>query len=225
MVEKQRNKVKNNKLLNLYPNNSSVQMFRDTHTDETVWKDPKNLIRTGIKKTIEFSFKQKGEELSNCMFECISNWVDVPVEANPFLKELMLPMSEDVSVKKKDKFNQTPLMFAATFNAEKAVVRLIERCAQLDATDEAGWSALHFAAYNGSELSCKVLLEKNADVNMRTELGKTALMFAALNGHAGVVTQLLEGHADPKIKDTYCQKASYYANRKCRQVILEYETK
>jgi len=141
------------------------------------------------------------------------------------LKELMLPISEHVNVEKRDKFNQTPLHFASTFNAEKAVAQLIKRGAKLEAANEAGWTALHFAALNGSELSCRVLLEHCANVNAVTELGKTPLMFAASSGFTGVVTQLLTARADTKMGDKYHLTASYYAKRNCRKLISDYETK
>jgi len=85
MVEKQMSNAKQSKRLNLFPNDSSIQMFQEMNADEIAWEDPKHLIRPEMKEQIEFCLKQKGEAMSDCLFECTSNSIlDITEESLHF---------------------------------------------------------------------------------------------------------------------------------------------
>jgi ankyrin repeat protein len=64
-----------------------------------------------------------------------------------------------------------------------AVARLLlEKGADVEATDEEGWVALHIAALNGQLAAVELLLKKGADIEATDLDGWTALHFAASNG-------------------------------------------
>jgi hypothetical protein len=179
--------------LNLYPN-------------EISWEDPNDLIPNEIKKRIgkmkskqwkrsfEYFLESSLRATSDGLFDCIVNWKPIPPEANAFVKEIMVPMSEDISVDKEGNFNGTPLMFAAYFDSNKAVTKLIERGWKTDTANKNGRTALHYSAMN--ELSCRILLQKGANIDAKDEDGKTPLILAAYRGRLNVVKLLLRSDAD-----------------------------
>jgi hypothetical protein len=97
---------------NMVFSNGSIKLriFLDEETKVFCWEDPKNLILTGIKKSIEESLRQEGEAMSNSLFDCLSNWFGVPGEAKLFVKDLMIPISEYVDIERRDPMERTPLM-------------------------------------------------------------------------------------------------------------------
>lgn len=208
------------------PNDSSVQIFRDKHTNEMFWKDPKNYIPNEKKKEIAFALQQKGEKKSNCIFDCFTFWLwNVPIEAHPFVKELMSVMSENIDVRRRTKFNRSALMFAAYFSAEKAVLRLIERGAELEDVDGYGWNALHYSSWRGNESLCKILSEKGKNVNDQNNDGETPLMLAGGNECVEAVKTLLQSGASTKITDKFGKTALENARLKCAEIIEAYESK
>lgn len=212
-------------ILNIFPNESSVKVFRDLETMELFWDDPKELIEIENKKSIEASLKQTGREMSNGIFYNIFDW-NFPVEASPFVKMLLFSMSEHVSIDKKGHFNVTPLMICALLNAEKAVAKLIERGAKMEAVDKEKYTALHFAVYYGSEASCKVLLEKEANVDAQNKFGDTPLMLLmrhATDEDVKVVKLLLQFKANRDIKNEFGNTALELARGNYRDVIQENE--
>lgn len=183
----------------LYPNESSTKMFRDVN-NVISWKDPDELIPSETKQKIEFSLKHKGEEMSGLLFDCIAyHWRDVSEKAAPFLKEILSDLSENVDLDARNNHRVTVLMHAVYFDAKEAAERLIERGANVHATDKKGNSALHFAW--GSESCCRLLLKNGANVNHQTRHGKTALMFSTDHGCNNVVELLLMSGADGSMKD------------------------
>merc|ERR1712098_642370 len=137
---------------NLLPNESSIGLFRDLEANEIFWEDPNELIPNVVKESIEMLFTfEKGEMLSNSLFDFISKWHS-PREARPFVKDLLFAISLNVAVDRRNHQNQTPIMIAAHFDAEKAVLQLIERGAKLEAVDKHGNTALHLGAANASDL-------------------------------------------------------------------------
>lgn len=224
VTNKQLSKVKIIVRVNLYPNKSSIKVFRDLETEQISWKDPNELVEIRIKKLIEVSLQQKGKTMSNHLFSCIFDW-NVPADANPFVKELLFGMSKTVDVERRGSYNSARLMIAAKFDADKAVAKLIERGAETEDVDSHGWTATHWAASFGSIASCKVLLNNGANVNAQNIAGYTALMLAAMNADVKFMKLLLQFAADTKIKNKHDGRiALQLARGDCCNVIEEHET-
>ena len=67
---------------------------------------------------------------------------------------------------------------------------LLEKGADVKATDRDGRTALIWAAQDGHEAVVRLLLEKGADVEAKDRDGRTALIWAAQGGHEAVVRLL-----------------------------------
>src|SRR5690349_11662828 len=68
--------------------------------------------------------------------------------------------------------------------------------ANIDATDNNGWTPLMVAAYHGHAEICHKLLELSANVDTKEQLfGWTPLLAAVWNNHKDVVNQLIRNNA------------------------------
>ncbi|WYD81907.1 MAG: ankyrin repeat domain-containing protein [Candidatus Electrothrix gigas] len=78
----------------------------------------------------------------------------------------------------------------------EAVKSLLEKGADVNAIDKAGWTALMFAARYGQGDIAEELIRKNARINVKDKDGWTPLMLAAMYGHRNVIHVLLTKGAD-----------------------------
>jgi ankyrin repeat protein len=93
-----------------------------------------------------------------------------------------------------------PLLRALYFPGKEAAARLlIERGADLRATDRDGDTALHVAAESDLPGIARVLLEKGADPAARNRWGYTAIDVALSEGHQDAVEVLLSGGTRSKL--------------------------
>ena len=74
---------------------------------------------------------------------------------------------------------------------------LLERGAQVDASDSEGRTALRAAAWAGHEEVVRLLLNAGGQVDGEDRQGRTPLIAAAYMGHADIVTALLDAGAQP----------------------------
>jgi ankyrin repeat protein len=95
------------------------------------------------------------------------------------IKELI---SARANVKKKDKYNQTPVDFAIRHGHKKV--------AELLAAKGADFS-IHLAAYLANVEKVLSLIENNSDVNQKNKDGQTSLHLAARSGHKEVARLLI----------------------------------
>lgn len=237
-LEWQNSSKMKNKLANVFPNETAVKVFRNMETNKISWNDGKNLVPIEKKEEIEIwlqekvkrkplnqkgeeiSWKQKAEEMSNYLFDRVCKWYPHE-EALPFFKELMFVISENVTVKRRGKNN--PLTIAARIDAHEAIVRLIERGANVKAIYSNGWTALHTAAIYGAVRACTILLQNGANFNAQDKWGNTPLMLAAQNCKFEVVKLLLATGADPKITNengnTAVKLATLFNHQNCVKII------
>ncbi|KAI1169619.1 hypothetical protein F4777DRAFT_202147 [Nemania sp. FL0916] len=97
----------------------------------------------------------------------------------------------------RDGFNRTPLNCAIDGGHHAAVQLLLNRGANVHATeDERAETGLMLAAQGGDPALVQLLLDYNARVNKKTREGQTALMDAARQGHTAVAKLLLDHNAD-----------------------------
>jgi hypothetical protein len=83
-----------------------------------------------------------------------------------------------LDVESKDKFNRTPLSWAAEKGHEAVVKLLLEKGAELEAKDKDGRTPLLWAAKNGHEAVVKLLLENGAEPEAKDKRGRTPLSYA-----------------------------------------------
>ncbi len=101
-----------------------------------------------------------------------------------------------------DKKKEPPLIQAVQAGDLKKAQKLIARGANVNQTDDVGFSALSIAAGRGDENMTKLLLDAGANVNARSAtLNDTALARAAQTGNAPTVRALLEAGAHINDKD------------------------
>ena len=97
----------------------------------------------------------------------------------------------------------SPVIFtlAATINGNKEVCQLlIEKGADVNASDLFGSTALMIAASNGHKEVCQLLIDNGADVNAVEKGGRTSLMLAAENENKEVVEQPQEKAVEQEVK-------------------------
>ncbi|MGQ0699199.1 MAG: ankyrin repeat domain-containing protein [Panacagrimonas sp.] len=99
-----------------------------------------------------------------------------------------------------DAVDQTALIAAASKNHIECAKVLLDRGADPNRADPAGWTPLIHATYfNASPEFIDLLVAKGANVNAQNTRGVTALYLAAAGGHEAYVVQLLALGADPNV--------------------------
>lgn len=105
--------------------------------------------------------------------------------------EMLLQMGANVMVRSANAMHNAPIHAAAAGRSQEICALLLSHGADVNATQQAGYTALHAAAANGDLEIVRLLLAHEANANAKNEKGEGALEMARQRGHAAVV-QLLE---------------------------------
>src|SRR5262249_30183418 len=94
-----------------------------------------------------------------------------------------------------------PPLSDAAKNGDKEVLRsLLQKGANVNATEGDGTTALHWASYSDDLEAADLLIRAGAKVNAANDLGATPLWAACQNGSEAMVRRLLAAGANPNAK-------------------------
>jgi ankyrin repeat protein len=106
----------------------------------------------------------------------------------------------DIDIDAQNVSGATALIFAAMHGHLTTLQRLIEKGANVNITDNGGWTPLMLAIEKGHPTTAQALLSvPGIDINAQTSDGVTALYLAALNGHYDLVKALIDQGGDVSI--------------------------
>jgi ankyrin repeat protein len=128
--------------------------------------------------------------------------------------EIKRAISNGADVNARDEKGNTPLMYAAQFNKNPEVTRmLLDAGAEVNTRNIYGWTPLMYAAqFNKNPEVTRMLLDAGAEVNAKKKDGWTPLMYAAAdNENPEVIHILLEAGADGSNKNYWGETALDYA--------------
>jgi ankyrin repeat protein len=109
---------------------------------------------------------------------------------DPESAALLLDRGADVNAVARNPMRVTPLHSAAAGRHIAVARLLITRSADVNATQEGGFTALHAAAQNGDTELADALLAHGADPLCVTTDGRTAADFAVAAGHTALAARL-----------------------------------
>ncbi|MFI5118946.1 MAG: ankyrin repeat domain-containing protein [Thermoanaerobaculia bacterium] len=108
------------------------------------------------------------------------------------LADLLLAAGADPGAAATNAMKVTPLHSGTSRGDAAMVKKLLDKGADPDARQQAGWTSLHNAAAQGSVEIVRLLRAKGADISARTDDGKTAADLAGERGHAVLAESLRE---------------------------------
>jgi len=106
---------------------------------------------------------------------------------------------------------RSPLILAAMGNHYRIVRALLEKGANVNASDHAHHRALHFAAATDGVETARMLLRFKAEVDPQDHMDNTPLMMAAESGSLRVLRLLLEAGANPHLSNEDKARAMDFA--------------
>ena len=122
-------------------------------------------------------------------------WTALHLVATAEIAEVLLDAGADINARNRHKVfgsGNSPLSAAVYQDHADVVMLLLERGADVNQADNAGWTPLHLAVANGRVETARMLLAAGADANARTDergpaqwAGKTPLELLAVEDRTG----------------------------------------
>ena len=138
----------------------------------------------------ESDIQQRLDELDTN--EAPENWLEMIIKTQLDAGEIGRG-----AVKSEYNSNDQPALLWAVRNGHEAVVRLlIEKGADVEGKDMAGWTPLGAAIYNRQEAMVQLLIGRGANIEAKNKSGSTRLILAAYNGYEAIVRLLIEKGAN-----------------------------
>lgn len=120
------------------------------------------------------------------------------------------------------KFQNSPLLLAASNGHEAIVKLLLDQGADLEAKGNNGQTPLSCAADRGQEAIVKLLLNRGANLEAKDSLlRQTPLSWAAKRGHEAIVKLLLDRGADLDAKDNNGQTPLSWAADRGHEAVMK----
>ena len=153
-------------------------------------------------------------ELDSIAFKYIIN----PNDCN-ILRSLLDKIS---SINVQDQDGNTLLIYSIYNFNHDAVVMLLQRGANPNLSNDAGFSPIHLAATLNDHKAVKILVQYGADINILDKTGSTAAMYAASSNNIKTIEYLINHNANLDIMNHNGMNIIDFAKSSSNKNILDY---
>lgn len=151
-----------------------------------------NAVISGDVATVKRFLSASSPDLARAYSD--DGWSLLHLAPNEEVAEALLAHGADIHAKNRHKRfgpGNAPLHVAVYMQRYAVAQLLLDNGANVNATDNAGWTPLHLAAYNGYTDLAQLLLSRGADPNLRTRsvtgaagAGQSPLAMTQMSGRA-----------------------------------------